>query len=80
MPSSDVIAVVDLIVQSPNDKTEGNDYFECWKFTIKKQVINNMKINNKKQKTFSNVEKLRRLGKGKMMKIINMYIALFTTY
>ena len=41
--------LVNFNLQSPNNKTEGNDYIECCKFTIPKQFIHYMNINNNKK-------------------------------
>ena len=58
---------VNLNLQSPNKKTEGNDYIECWKFTIPKEFIHymNKNKNKKKQKIIQERGKSTKTGKRK---------------
>ena len=54
-----------LNLQSRNDNTEGNEYIECWKFTIPQQFIHIMNINKKKLKHIQARRKSTKTGKRK---------------
>ena len=69
---------IHLNLQANNDVNEGNDYIECWKFTIPKCNIHHMKA-SKKIKNIKEHETKQIQVKGKMMIIIDMYIISFTT-
>ena len=54
-----------LNLQSRHDNTEGNEYIECWKFTIPKQFIHIMNMNKKKLKHIQARGKSTKTGKRK---------------
>ena len=54
-----------LNLQSRNDKTEGNTYIDCWKFTIPKKNIHIINMNKKKLRHIQARGKSTKTGKRK---------------